>query len=81
MCVEVVSSVVDKIEQGEGGFILNGRYQAYLLDIACACKQLVEVGRGSVLVEVDMRVEVVCGPVGEINWWFHPKWPILYILT
>ena len=24
MCVEVVSSVVDKIKQGEGGFILNG---------------------------------------------------------
>jgi len=43
MCVEVASSAVDKIEQGEGGFILNGRYQAYLLDIACACKQLAVV--------------------------------------
>ena len=43
MCVEVVSSVVDKIEQGEGGFILNGQYQVYLLNIACACKQLAVV--------------------------------------
>ena len=43
MCVEVVSSAVDKIEQGEGGFILNGRYQAYLLNIACACKRLAVV--------------------------------------
>lgn len=38
MCVEVVSSAVDKIEQGEGGFTPNGRHQVYLLDITCACK-------------------------------------------
>jgi hypothetical protein len=36
--VGVVCALVGEIDQREGDFALNGRYQVYSLGIACACK-------------------------------------------
>ena len=38
--VGLVGGLVGEIDQREGDFTLNGRYQAHSLDTACACKQL-----------------------------------------
>ena len=40
MHIGVVCALVGEIDQREGDFAPNGRYQAYSLDIACTCKQL-----------------------------------------
>jgi len=46
MSVGVVSGPVGEMDRREGDFALNGRYQAYSLGIACACKRLAVEAEG-----------------------------------